>query len=258
VAAGLRRFARRRVAWLAWAGFLVLWQVVGSILNPIYLSTPTAVAAAAWRLIASGDLQAATLISVRSLIIGFLLALAAGIPVGILMGRNRLADYSLDVYVTSLYVTPTIALLPMVILWFGLDLEAKVMLVFLSTFFPIVLNVRQGAKDLSGTLAEVAAAFGLSWHARLTKITLWAIFPYIVAGLRLGIGRAVGTMLVAEMVTRTQGLGALLVAFSNSFRIDQLMVPVLVLVALGVGLTELLKLLERRVAPWHATQRSPA
>jgi NitT/TauT family transport system permease protein len=221
----------------------------------MYLSTPSAVIAAGYRLLVSGELLSATWISMQSLLAGFALALAVGVPVGLLMGRSRFADRLLDVYVAALYVTPTLALLPMIILWFGLGFEAKLCLIFLSAFFPLVVSTRQGAKDVSAALLEVGDAFVLSPRAKVTKILVWAIFPYVISGLRLGLGRAIGTMIVAELVTRAQGLGALLLVFSGSFRTDQLLVPIAVLVVLGIGLTELLKVAERKIAPWQAASQ---
>jgi NitT/TauT family transport system permease protein len=244
---------------LAWAGFLLTWQIAGTILDPVYLSTPSAVAVAAYKLTLSGDLLNATFQSVQGLIIGFVVSIAIGIPVGLLMGRKQVADYALDLYVITLYVLPTVALLPLIILWFGLGLEAKVVMIALAGFFPLVINTRQGAKDLSASLSELGEAFCLSWHAKLRKITLWAILPYIVSGLRLGIGRALAMMIVAELIsTRTQGLGSLLLAFSSTFRTDYLFVPITVLILLGVGLNALLRVAERQVAPWLESQRSDA
>lgn len=240
-------FAVNNVTALTWVGFLLAWQLIGSILDPIYLSTPLAVTEAAAEQIASGRLLAATLVSLRSLAIGFVLAGLVGIPIGMLMGRSRTADHVLDIYVTSLYVTPTLALLPLLILYLGLDLATKATLVFLATVFPVILNVRQGTKDLSGSLLELGRAFLLSRWDTVRLIIAPAIMSFVAAGLRLGLGRAVGTMLVAEMVTRTEGLGALLIAFSTSLRTDRLLVPIIVLVGLGVGLSKLLTIWERRL-----------
>jgi NitT/TauT family transport system permease protein len=138
----------------------------------------------------------------------------------------------------------------MIILWVGLAFSAKVILVLLATVFPVVLNVRQGSKDVSASLYRLSDAFCLSWFARLRKVLLPSILPYVASGLRLALGRAIGTMLVAEMTTAAGGLGELMIAYSRLFQTDRMLAPTVVLVVLGIGLTSILKYGERRLLWW--------
>lgn len=229
---------------------LTAWQLVGSSINPIFLSTPTKIAAAFASTIASGELPVAVLVSVAVIAAGFLLALVVGVPVGLLMGRFRTFEYLVDPYVSALYVVPRIALIPLIIIWAGLGVQAQIIVVFGTTVFPILLSTYAGVKNVESRLLETAYAFGASEKQLFFKVIIPASVPFIMSGLRLGIGQAVIGMIVAQMFLGIAGMGFMLTNYGNQFATDYVFVVVLSLAALGIVLTEIVKLAERRFNHW--------
>jgi NitT/TauT family transport system permease protein len=235
---------------------LGLWEWYGRGVDPIFMSYPTAIVAAVPAMIAKGELQRALLLTLQGLSIGFVLAVVFGIVIGLLMGRYRLFDYLLDVQISALYSTPNVALIPLLILWFGLGMTSKIAIVFLAAFFPIIVNTYGGVRNVSRGLVEIAQAEGASEAQIFGKIILPASLPFIMAGIRLAVGRAVVGMVVAEMFTAMTGLGGAIVYYSNAFATDKLFVVIILLALLGVALTEAVKFLEVRLAPWKETERA--
>jgi ABC-type nitrate/sulfonate/bicarbonate transport system permease component len=236
--------------------FLIAWEAYGRSLNPIFLSYPIAILGAAVELITSGELLAATLKSLQGLAIGFSLAVIVGILLGVLMGRYRTLYYALDPFVVALYATPGVALIPLIMLWFGLGLQAKVIIIFEACFFPIVINTFAGVRNVSRANVDVARAYGASERQILRLVLLPSALPFIMAGIRLAVGRGVIGMVVAEFFTSLSGIGSLIIIYSNAFATAKLFVPVITLSLLGVSLTALAQQLERRMAPWKETERA--
>jgi NitT/TauT family transport system permease protein len=237
---------------------LVAWELYGRALNPVFLSYPVAIAGALVDLIRSGELLQATLQTLRALVIGFVIALVVGIGVGFLMGRYRLVSLALDPFVTALYNTPSVALIPLIQLWFGLGVTAKIVIVAMSAFFPIVINTFAGVHNTSQGLVDVVRAYGATPRQISMKVVLPNSVPFIMAGVRLAVGRSVIGVVTAEFFTAISGLGGLVIIFSNAFATAKLFVPVLTLVALGLCLTSLAKWAERRMTPWKESERAAA
>jgi NitT/TauT family transport system permease protein len=230
---------------------LAAWQIVGSRINPIFLSTPTAIAGAFANTVASGELASAVLASLGVTAAGFLLALAVGIPVGLLMGRFRTIEYVLDPYVSALYVVPRIALIPLIIIWAGLGIKAQIVVVFGTTVFPVLLSTYAGVRNIDPRLVETAFAFGANERHLFFKVVIPGAVPFIMSGLRLGIGQAIIGMIVAQMFLGIAGMGFMLTHYGNQFATDYVFVVVIALAALGVALTELVKVVERRFNHWR-------
>lgn len=239
-------------AWMvrlaAWLSVLVVWQIVAMGVDPRFLATPTAVVRAFVDLLTAGELHTAFASSARSLFVGFALAVLIGVTVGLLMGRYRIVGAALDPYVNALFPTPRIAFIPLVVLWFGLGIEAKIVVVCMMSVFPVLINTYVGARDVSKSLEEVGRSLCATERTILTRIFFPATLPYIMAGIRLGLGQAVGGMVVAEILLAFGGLGSLITAYARSFRPDYLFATILILVMLGVGLTFLVQLAERRLS----------
>jgi ABC-type nitrate/sulfonate/bicarbonate transport system permease component len=189
-------------------------------------------------------------------VVGFSISVVGGILGGLLIGRFRLAHLALDPFITALYNTTSVALIPLIQLWFGFGFMAKVVIVLLSAFFPVVFNTATGVSDVPRDTVDVVRAYGGSGRQITSKVVLPSAVPFIMAGVRLAVGRGIVGIVVAEFFTAIGGLGGMIVEFSNSFQTAKLFVPVLTLVALGLGLTELAKWVERRIAPWKETARS--
>jgi len=237
---------------------VVAWEIYGRSLDPTksaIFTYPSAIARAFVDLTRSGELQFYLSSSVVVLLLGLGFAIVLGIPIGILMGRLALVEQALDPYVNALYATPLVAVIPLVVLWLGFQVKAKVVLVFLFCVFPILLNTFQGVKNTDAKLSEVARSFcSTEWQLWRDLIVPSAV-PFIIAGIRLAIGRGLVGMVVAEFYTSISGLGYMIVQYANTFRIDRLFVPIVVLMVMGVGLTSLLRSFERRIAPWLHTAR---
>jgi ABC-type nitrate/sulfonate/bicarbonate transport system permease component len=229
---------------------LVFWEIVGRQMNPIFSSYPSAIVRQFGVQLRSGLLVEALFDSLQPLLLGFLLAALIGIPVGLLVGRYRVADAALGVYVTAGYAMPLVALIPIFMLWFGLGFTVKVVIVIVMTVFPIVINTRAGVRAVPKAMIEVGTSFMAGEFAIMRKIILPATVPHIMTGLRLGIGRAVIAIVIAEFFTAIGGLGGQIILAGQRFDTAGLFVPVIVLMALGVGLTRLVGWLETKVAPW--------
>jgi len=231
---------------------LAAWQIGGQRVDSVLFTTPSAVAAAAVQMIASGELWSYLWPSLVVLVVGLAISAAAGIAVGLLLARFWVMDVALDMYVTFLYSTPTVALVPLIVLWVGFEFTAKVVILFLFAFFPLVINTYQGVKHVDPRLLEVGRAFRCSERQLWANIVLPAALPFIVTGLRLAVGRGLIGMVLADLYTAISGIGYLIVRSASTYRVDKMFVPIVVLGLLGITLTALLRAAERRVAPWTA------
>jgi sulfonate transport system permease protein len=226
------------------------WEYFGRQTNPILFTYPTAVANAAVKMIASGELWKYLSQSLIVLFAGLGLAALFGIALGLVMARFWVVDLALDTYITALYSIPSVALVPVLVLWFGFEITAKTAVVFLFTFFPIVINTYQGVKNVDDRLIEVGRAFRCNERDLWIHIVLPAAVPFVVAGLRLAIGRGLIGMVLADLYTAITGIGYLISRYASTYRTDAMFVPIVTLGMLGITLTGLLRFVERRVAPW--------
>lgn len=234
------------------AALLIVWQVYATVIDSIVLPPPTAIAAAFVDLLVSGQLVPALASSLRLLAIGFTTAFVLGSLLGILLGRYRVFDYTFSPYVNALYATPEIALIPLILVWFGFGLGGRVVVVFLAAFFPVLINTYAGVRDAPSQLIEVARSFGVSREtALLRRVIVPSATPFILAGVRLAIGRGVVGMAVAEVYLRLGGLGALIVQYGAVFKTNYVIAAILPLPLLGIGLTKLTGVLERRFEAWR-------
>ncbi|MEZ4522963.1 MAG: ABC transporter permease [Thermomicrobiales bacterium] len=235
---------------MVFIAFLATWEIYGRLGNSVILPPFSQVITAFWDLLTSGRLFEALLPSLRLLALGFASGIAAAMVVGILIGRSRLADLTIGPYLAALYATPSVALVPLILVWFGFGTTGKVFVVFQSAFFPMLYNVVTGVRATPSDLMDVAKSFGARRWDSLTQVILPSMVPFIFVGLQLSIGRSVVGMAVAEVYLRLGGIGGLINAFGSRFITDYLIASILVLPALGLGLSKFVGLMERRVAPW--------
>ena len=232
--------------------FLAAWEVFGRDVNPIFGSYPSAIAVAAWDMLRDGKLLAALSDSLRPFFLGYGIAIVIGVPLGLVIGRFRVMEAALGIYVTAGYAMPLVALVPLLILWLGLGFAVKVAIVFLMSVFPICINTWLGVAAVPKSLIEVGRSFVASDVTILRRIVLPATLPYIMAGIRLAVGRAVVAMVIAEFFTTISGLGAIIINSANNFDTARMFVPILVLMVMATGLNTLIGAIERKVAPWQA------
>jgi len=248
---------RRRVpSWLitvtSVALVLLIWEWFGRDVNPVFGSYPSAIALAFVDLVRSGQLGTALLESLQPFVAGYVLAIILGVPLGLLIGRFRVAEAGLGIYITAGYAMPLVALVPLLVLWLGLGFAVKAAVVFLMSVFPICINTWLGVAAVPKSLIDVGKAFVAPNLVILWRIVLPATLPYIMAGIRLAVGRAVVAMVIAEFFTSISGLGAIIINSANNFDTATMFVPIVVLMVLAIGLNALIGWIERRVAPWQA------
>lgn len=231
---------------------IVAWQVYASGVSRALFATPSEIFGAAIEMtITEGTLWPALAISVGALIAGFGMAVVVGVAIGLLMGRYRVAEYVLDPYVSFLYALPSIALIPLLVIWFGIDTQLRLALVFLAGVFPVIINTMAGVKNVDSELIDVGRVACASERQMVATIVLPAALPFIFAGIRVAMSQALVGVIVAEMTAIITGLGGMIIRFANFFQTANLFVPILAIMAVSVGLTTLLKWLERRLMPWH-------
>ena len=232
--------------------FLAVWEIFGRQINPIFGSYPSAIAVAFWDLVVTGKLADALIQSLQPFVVGYGLAIVIGVPLGLVIGRFWVLEAALGIYVTAGYAMPLVALVPLLMLWLGLGFAVKAAVVLLMSIFPICINTWLGVTAVPKSLIEVGKAFVASDATILRRIILPATLPYIMAGIRLAVGRAVVAMVIAEFFTTISGLGAIIINSANNFDTATMFVPIIVLMVLATGLNSLIGVVERKVAPWQA------
>ena len=233
---------------------LTLWEIAGSNIDPVLFTTPSKIAVAAVTMIWSGELWMYLWPSLIVLALGLSSAAVIGITIGLLFARFWVLDVAFGVYITFLYSTPSVALVPLIVLWAGFETTAKVIILFMFAFFPMAINTYQGVKNVDAKLIEVGRAFRCSEGQLWTNIILPGALPFIVTGLRLAVGRGLIGMVLADLYTAISGIGYLIVRTASTYQVDKMFVPIVTLGLLGVTLTALLRLLEIKVAPWTAAR----
>jgi ABC-type nitrate/sulfonate/bicarbonate transport system permease component len=230
----------------------VAWELYGRAINPVLLSSPSQIAAATVEMIADGSLSEAFGQSMVVLGVGSLIGIAAGLAIGLAAGRSETLGAFIELPLNALYATPTVALIPVIVVWFGFGPTAKTVVVMLFVLFPVLINTMRGVKEVDRDLIEVARSFCSPESRMWIDLILPSAMPYVVTGLRLAIGRALIGVIVAEFFTAFAGLGYLIVTNANSFRTDRTFVPILLIALLGITLTALLEWAERKVVRWAA------
>jgi ABC-type nitrate/sulfonate/bicarbonate transport system permease component len=251
----LRRnlLSRERFTQLAiLAVVLAGWQYAGSQLGDFFLAPPTSVVSAFGEVISSGQLVDALSTTVVGIVVGFAIAAVLGVAIGVLMGTSRAAAAGLNPLVSAGYVIPEAAIVPLLIIWFGLGMQPRIIAVVLFAVFEIIVSTYAGVKNIDPILPEVARSFGASSAQIFRKVICMAALPYIFAGLRMGAARAVKGMVVAELLFAATGVGGAIKEAANGYRTDKVMVFVIVITLLGVLFAGLVQLVERKsMRAWH-------
>lgn len=235
---------------------IVAWQLYAPHVNPIFLRAPSAVVQSFAELLQDGTLQSATLESLRVLVVGLAITAVAGLLIGIVSARSWLVYNGVNPWITALYSTPSVALVPFVSLWMGIGDSAKVAVIVLFAIFPVILNTQQGIRYVDADLLEVARAFNSSERRLWTDVLFPGALPFIFAGFKLAVPRALVGMVLAEfLISVGRGLGSLIIVYQNTFRVDRMLVPVIIVSAMGVLLIAVVQWLEGRLAPWARRDR---
>jgi NitT/TauT family transport system permease protein len=253
VRAGFVRRERLLIGLLSVAVFLVLWQLAADNrwVNPLFTSSPTAILRAGRQLYQSGQLMPYVRSSAQLFLYGFLLSVIIAIPLGVAMGWYRRFDAVLDPFISILYATPRIALIPLVLVWAGIGFQSRLVVVVLSAVFPLLINTVAGVRATDQQLLQVASAYTARDLAVFRTIVLPGAVPYIVSGLRHAINQALIGVVVAEFFAGNTGLGAMITSAGLELRTDIALLGVLIIAVASLILTGLLRLLERRLTSWR-------
>ncbi len=235
---------------------LLVWQFLPYFVpmkegTKLFFTVPSQIVGTLWSMFATGSIWAPLGVSAGAFAVGLGLAIIAGLPLGILLGRSRTLNAMFDPFITAFNATPRLVFLPLLMLWFGIGLWSKVAIVFLGALFPLLINTYEGVRNADKLLINVVRSFGAGeWDiARLVVIP--NSLPFIVVGLRLAIGRAVLGVVVAEFFGAQDGLGVVMVRAASSFQVDVVFAGLIVFAGLSLIMTGLVKLLEERMSRWR-------
>jgi len=232
---------------------LVLWELGGRFLAPnsFFLATPLQALDAARQLYSAGELQNHIWVSFQEFILGYLIAAVSGVAIGLFITTSRITSSIVNPWIDGLYATPIIAIAPLVILWFGIGIWSKVFVVFSVVVFPVIINTEAGIRNTDRTLIEAVRSFGATRTQIFFKVSLPSSLSYILAGLRIGIGRGLIGVVVGEMFGARAGLGFLILQSAEVFNMPRLFAGVLLLAVAGIAMTAAFHALERFLVPWR-------
>jgi ABC-type nitrate/sulfonate/bicarbonate transport system permease component len=231
---------------------LAVWHVTAVRLNdPTFLVSPLVVVGKAYEMLfVTAELYPHLYASSWIFFQGMLVAIVVGVPLGFLMALSPVVRDYVNPWMTALYTTPRIAFAPVLLLWFGIEMASKVAIVFLGCVFPILINSFYGMRVVSREFVEVGRSFRLSGAGMFVKILLPASVPFILAGLRLAVGRGLTGVAIAEWFGAQEGLGYLIFFAGQTFNIPTLFVGVAVFAILGIVGFQILKVIEDLATPW--------
>lgn len=245
--------AKRLVPWLVPVGLIVFWQIASSLgwLSTRVLPAPIDVVKAAWNLTVSGELWTHVKVSAGRALLGLAIGGGAGLALGLLTGSVKFFETLLDSTIQMVRNIPALALIPLVILWFGIDESAKIFLVALGTLFPIYLNTYHGIKNIDRGLLEMARSYGLSGFRLFTQVVLPGALPSIMVGVRFALGFMWLTLIVAETISANSGIGYLAMNAREFLQTDVVVVAIVLYALLGKLADVGAQLLERVWLRWH-------
>jgi len=235
---------------------LIAWELLPHILSVqpgtrLFFAVPSRIFATLWQMISSGTLWAPLAVSATAFAIGLGLAIAAGLPLGILLGRSPTLNAMFDPFVTAFNATPRLVFLPLLMLWLGIGLWSKVAIVFSGALFPLLINTHEGVRDADKLLINVVRSFGANKWDVSRLVVIPNALPFIVVGLRLAIGRAILGVVVAEFFGAQEGLGVVMVRAASSFKVDVVFAGLIVFAVLSLVMTGLVKIIEDRMERWR-------
>ena len=232
---------------------VALWQAAASLpgVSALFLPSPRAVLAALYDLVVHGDLLAQIGVSLLRIAAGWSLGVLAGLALGLAMGLFTITRASGYALVSALFPIPKIALLPLMILWFGIGEPSKVATIALGVFFPTAISAASGVDAVPRNLVRMAQSFGLPFGAVVRKVVLPGALPSILAGFRISASIALLLVVSAEMIGAEKGIGAFVLQAGNLMRTDQLLAGVVVLSLIGLGVARVIGALEARLVAWR-------
>lgn len=236
---------------------LAAWEAVFQLvpLNPLFMSKPSLVLAGLWELITSGKLAYDLSVSAEPFLYGFTAAVIVGVVLGLMMGRMKRVGYALDPLMTIFYASPLVALAPLVIVFFGVGVAGKAIIIFALSVFPFMFNTQAGVRAVDRLLINVVRSMGGRERDLYLKVLVPSVLPYIVAGARIALGRGLIGVLVGEFFAASEGIGYAIAKFGDLFALDKMFACIFAVMIIAVVLTELIRWAERRAFPWRVGQQ---
>jgi taurine transport system permease protein len=236
--------------------FFAAWQAVFLVVpfDPLFISKPSLIASGLVDLITSGDLFRDLAVSAVPFLYGFSAAVVIGVPLGVVMGWRVRVGYALDPLMTVFYASPLVALAPLVVIFFGVGIGGKTLIIFLLSVFPFIFNAYAGVRAVDRLLINVVRSLGGSERDLYFKVILPSILPYIVAGARIAVGRALIGVLVGEFFAASEGIGYAISRFGDIFALDRMFACIIVIMIIAVVLTEGIRWTERTAFAWRTGQ----
>jgi NitT/TauT family transport system permease protein len=236
--------------------FLAAWQAVFLVMpfNPLFISKPDLIGRALVNLLLGGDLLRDLVISAVPFFYGFSAAVVVGVPLGIVMGWRQRMSYALDPIMTVFYASPLVALAPLVIVFFGVGVSGKAIIIFVLAVFPFIFNAQAGVRAVDPLLINVVRSMGGSEWDLYRKVIAPGVLPYIVAGARIAVGRGLIGILVGEFFAASEGIGYAIARFGDLFALDKMFACIFAVMVIAVVLTEGIRFAERSAFPWRAGQ----
>jgi NitT/TauT family transport system permease protein len=236
--------------------FLLLWEAIPHLATlskatELFFTTPSAIAATLVKLFGGATFWQHLSISATSFALGLALSIVVALPLGVALGRSQTLNAVLDPFVTAFNATPRLVFLPLVLLWFGIGVWSTVVIVFVGAVFPLLINTYEGVRNADRVLINVVRSFGANEWQINRLVVLPNSLPFIVAGLRLAIGRAVLGVVVAEFFGSDAGVGVMMVRAAGKYQVDVVFAGLIVFMVLSLVMTSLVKAIEVRLTRWR-------
>lgn len=255
-----RSFFQRNAAWILGGGAILVviavWEMAWSAgrISPLFFSGPSAVASRFWHELTAGNLPGDFAYSGRNFLVGFGLACALAVPLGVLLGWYRYFRLLVDPFLNAFYATPRIAFIPLIIIWFGIGMWSKVFIIFLAAFFPILINTIAGVKNLDPDLLRAARAFCATDRQIFRTIALPSSVPFILAGVRQGVAHGLIGVIVGELFAGNEGIGFMIATAGQTFATDTLLVGVAITAVAGIAVSALADRIQRHFSKWRSDE----
>src|SRR5215831_13275001 len=232
---------------------LLVWEAFArsGLVDPLFISSPTQIVKTGWQLGHDADFWNDVAVSTTEFLLGYAAAAAIAVPLGLAVGLSRRLQYMLSPFVDTLNAVPRVTLLPLIIIWFGIGIWSKVVVVFLGGVIPILINTQSGVKASEARFIRLARSFSASRRKTFVSIVLPGTVPFIFTGLKYGAGRALLGVVVGELYASTAGVGHMIAAAGNTFQTDVVFLGVLIFMMTGLIVVALLDRCERQFERWR-------
>lgn len=235
--------------------FLLAWEYFGRRVDPLFLAAPSKIAEAAVEMSVSGEIWVGLVSTLYPFLVGMAISIVGGIVIGVAMAQWRLVEYIVDPFVNAMYAIPRVALVPLIMLWAGLGISSKILILVSIAIFPVIINTFAGIRDVRHSMLEVGRAYCATDTQIFFRIVVPSAIPFLMTGIRLSVGLGIIGIVVAEFFTAQTGLGGLIIRYANLFATAKMFVPIMVIGILGVLLTELVGMIEVRLSRWRALEQ---